>query len=447
MFYSICNSIRLLLRIQPPVLPPTAAWRRLLCIGVLCTAVVGCMPEDGFRHYSGAVGPDLYSRQTIANTSLLNAYTGSICTQAGLVSGGQCVIETPTDWKNFVDMGLYDIDQRCDSFLDGLYYKAKTSDSILAQISDTDSFTAAVLDVTSASEPSIKIVAAAFGLAENTFRNTNKTLLEALDATTVKSLVFRRQHDVKQEIYGTTIWNKPQALHALRTYLRVCMPFAIEMEANALLTTAQRTDQPGKSFITFDSSSAPLGGDAEVDEHRFRPRPTVKSWATVNTSGIPIDPPTAKAIQKALCFPDTAPVGKPHADGQYGDQTEAALKIFKASRAHNYDMKAWRTIKVVLDTSDINTLRENTSCGVGPRNYLERHLYADSKFNARLIAFLKKRYGDSIKDNFSIDDLRTYVQKYKAEPDIKPNISSDPGGMFVDQITPDFYNLMDDFSS
>ncbi|TPN37079.1 hypothetical protein FKO01_07495 [Mesorhizobium sp. B2-3-3] len=428
-------------------LPVVGDFYRFLRIGVLCMAVVGCMPEDGFRRYAGAVGPDLYSKQTVANTALLNAYTESICTQAGLASGGQCAIRTTTDWKNFVDMGLYDIDQRCDSFLDGLYYKAKTSDSILAQVADTGSFSAAVLDATSSSVPSIKIVAAAFGLAENTFRNTNKTLLEALDATTVKSLVFRRQHDIKQEIYGTTVWNKPQALHALRTYLRVCMPFAIEMEANAVLTTAQRTDEPGKSYITFDSNNAPLGGGAKVDEGRIRPRPPVKSWASVNTSGIPIDLPTAKAIQKALCFPDTAPVGKPQANGEYGAQTEAALKIFKAANAHKYDLKEWRDIKVVLDTSDLGVLRDSKDCGVGQKNYLERHLSTDSTFNEALTVFLKKKYGAEIPDNASLDTLRKYIVKYKTDPKISPKISSDPDRMFLDQITPDFYNLFSGFSS
>ncbi|TPI78492.1 hypothetical protein [Mesorhizobium sp. B2-8-9] len=429
MFYPICNSIRLLLRISPLALTPVTAWRRLLFIGLLCTGGVGCMPEDGFRHYAGAIGPDLYSRQTIANTSLLNAYTSSICAQAGLASGGQCVIRTTTDWKNFVDMGLYDIDQRCDSFLDGLYYKAKTSDSILAQISDTGSFTAKILDATSSSTPSIKIVAAAFGLAEDTFRNTNKTLLEALDATTVKSLVFRRQQDIKEQIYSTTIWNKPQALHALRTYLRVCMPFAIEMEANAVLTTAQRTDSPGVSPIVFaQQPAAPLPGNTTVIVKPDRRRPVVKSWASINTSGIPIDLPTAKAIQKALCFSDTL------ANGEYGAQTEAALKLFKVAVARQYQLKGWRKVTVTLDLSDIGKLRENQTCEHGAKNYLERALFENEGFLGSLRTFLKSQYKDAVNDQSTLDQLRELVQKYKDSN----SIDSGPNGMFKNQITPDF---------
>ncbi|TIV96745.1 MAG: hypothetical protein E5V85_16930 [Mesorhizobium sp.] len=415
----------------------TAHRYRSICAVMFCLAVLGCMPEDGFRHYAGAVGPDLYSRQTVANTALLDAYTSNICTQAGLAAGGHCIISTTADWKNFVDMGLYDIDQRCDTFLDGLYYKAKTGDSILAQISDTGNFTASVLDATSSSAASIKIVAAAFGLVENTFRNTNKTLLEALDATTVKSIVFRRQQQIKQQIYSTTIWNKPQALHALRTYLRVCMPFAIEMEANAVLTTAQWTEgDVGKSPIVFREQTGPLGGDATVDVGRGRNRTPVKSWESVNTSGIPIDLPTAQAIQNALCFAGS------QADGKYGDQTEAGLKLFEVTVARQYKSKEWRQASVKLDLSDIGKLRDNQTCEQGARNYLERALFKEG-FLVSLKGFLKSKYGDAVKDTATLDELREFVQKFKDEK----GIDSGPDRMFENQITPDFVAASGIFSS
>lgn len=222
---------------------------------IACLAVSACVPADAFRHYTDAVGPDLYSNRTVNNTVLLRTYTESICAQAGFFSDGQgrCQIVNATDWKTFVDMGLYDIDQRCDTFLDNLYYKDKSQEPILAQISNTRTFTRAVLEATQTSITGLAIVAAAFDLTENTFRNTRQSLLEALDPTTVKSIVFRRQQEIKRQIYGTTISSKPQALHALRTYLRVCMPFTIEMEANAILTSVQRTDEVGESPITFNA--------------------------------------------------------------------------------------------------------------------------------------------------------------------------------------------------
>lgn len=443
MFYSIWNSRGIPPRPQP-VLPFATAWYRLLCIGVLCMAVVGCMPEDGFRHYAGAVGPDLYSKQTIANTSLLNAYTGSICTQAGLVSGGQCVIRTPADWKSFVDMGLYDIDQRCDTFLDGLYYKAKTGDSILSQISDTGTFTAAVLDAASSSEPSIKIVAAAFDLAENSFRNTNNTLLQALDATTVKSLVFRRQQDIKEQIYSTTIWNKPQALHALRTYLRVCMPFAIEMEANAVLTTAQRTDGDiGDSPIVFaQQQNAPLAGNRTVIVKPNRPTgDTAPGWEAANASGSPITLQRAISIQKALCFEADAVPGMPKADGAYGDQTKAALRLFIAAQKNGFDAANWRNNDPKITRVYLGQLTASSEAACGDsKNYLEKVLFKDKTFVVDLKVALK----DSLKDKFvsknssgaelsDIESVRINLGTYRVDK----KFDNGPNGMFAKQVTPE----------
>lgn len=300
----------------------------------LFVLVAGCTSENGYRHYAGAVGPDLYSRQTVNNTSLLNAYTASICTQAGLATGGRCTISTVADWKDFVDMGLYDIDQRCDTFLDRLYYKDKSNEPILAQISDTRSFTAAILDATKSSSVAISIVAAAFDLTESTFRNARGSLLEALDPTTVKSIVFRRQQEVKKQIYSTTISSKPQALHALRTYLRVCMPFTIEMEANAVLTTVQRTGEVGKSPITFDSAqfreslkSTP-GTKADTPPIPDNDPGKIRAPNDMGPFEEDTSPSVHRRFAKAICVPGIADSTLDF--GPEGSSTRQAIKIWES---------------------------------------------------------------------------------------------------------------------
>jgi hypothetical protein len=241
----------------------------------------------------------------VNNSFLLDTYVSNICRQAGLQKAGICVIGGTNDWKVFVDMGLYDIDQRCDTFLDQLYYKDKTYDPILTQISDTRTFTGAVLDATKSTKLAISIVAAAFSLAENSFRNTRGSLLEALDPTTVKSIVFGRQQQIKKEIYGTPIGSKPQALHALRAYLRVCMPFTIEMEANALLTSLQRTGTAGNSPITFDASAfkATLKSTPQSrgDQTTIPPGSLIRSPGDLGTFEESMAPDTHRRFAKAIC--------------------------------------------------------------------------------------------------------------------------------------------------
>lgn len=306
-----------------------AAWWRQLCLLALLALATACNSNDPFRNYAGAVGPDLYTRQTAQNTSLLNAYTSSICAQAGLYTSasGGCTLSTPADWKTFVDMGLYDIDQRCDTFLDGLYYKVKSTGPILAQISNTRSFTRAVLEATKTSNAAIWIVAAAFDLTEATFRNSRTSLLEALDPTTVKSIVFKRQQEVKKEIYRSTISSKPQALHALRTYLRVCMPFTIEMEANAILTSVQRTGEVGDSPIMFENSMAVGSGDFARKQGgsgpggtRIPPSPTDKTVEAMYGPNSNRQLADVHADQKRLC------IATP---GTYGDKTWTAVAIYR----------------------------------------------------------------------------------------------------------------------
>lgn len=286
--------------------------------------IASCSPDYGLRQYANAVGPDLYDGRTIHNTALLHAYTSSLCQQAGIAaSDGRCVINDEKGWKTFVDMGLYDIDQRCDAFLDSLYYKDKSQDAVLAQISGTRSLASSVLNAAAASSVAIRIVAAAFDFSESSFRNVNTTLLQALDPTTVKSIVFKRQKDVKTEIYAASISNLPQALHALRTYLRMCMPFTIEMEANAVLTTFQRTGETGNSLIGF--TDKPQTADS-VPHKPSRSLGTDVNVVALFGAGSAYRPKDVETVQRKLCAEPT---------GKVDEATKAAVSNFREYKKYN----------------------------------------------------------------------------------------------------------------
>lgn len=394
-------------------------------------ALGGCSAEDGFRQYAGAVGPDLYSRQTVRNTALLSAYTANICTQAGLAAGGQCSIGTPNDWKNFVDMGLYDIDQRCDAFLDSLYYKDKTNDAILGQIADTGTFTRAILDITASSATSLKVVAAAFDIAGSTFRNTNRTLLQALDPTTVKSIVFRRQQDIKKQIYGTTISNKPQALHALRTYLRVCMPFTIEMEANALLTSAQWTNRMGESPIEFRAQPR-TSEDIVRKPDRGSTLGTDEQVIAMFGPGSGRTLESVKAVQRKLCAP---------ADGKVGSRTKTAVALY-----YEYKGTAPDAAVLVSDTQAKNILGIPRDCnGDLYLNYAERVYLDAGAWSGFVEVFNKKALPDAQLSAASYDvssrsdsEFRGRIRALKQHLNYQETLAD--GDM--SQITPKFMNVL-----
>lgn len=298
----------------------------LISASLVATLVLvsGCSSEDGYRHYANAVGPDLYSPQTARNTRLLSSYTGSLCAQAGLSSGQGCRLDTTAEYAIFVQMGLYDIDQRCDAFLDTLYYKEKTEGPILEQIAATNTLTRGVMTAAGTSIASFQIVAAAFDFAASSFRNSRKGLLEALDPTTVKAIVFRRQKEIKQEIAGHQISSMPEALHAMRAYLRVCMPFAIEMEANAALTTLQWTDGPGRSPVGFQDSriaEIPTTDSRVGGGGRGIPGDVVKITGGLTDAERDIPQSLGRRIQAMLC------VVPP--DGNFTASTRIQMKEFE----------------------------------------------------------------------------------------------------------------------
>ncbi|WP_269388675.1 hypothetical protein [Hoeflea alexandrii] len=231
---------------------------RLFCLMSTLALVAGCT-KPVMREYANAVGSDLHDSSTTKNTRYLELYSSHLCYQASLpmTEPGSFTKHVcdfgkfkSNEWKSFVDMGVYDIDRRCDAFLESLYYRDKTRGPILEQINDSRSLTRGILEIVVPGSRAISIVAATFDFAESTFLNARDGLLQALDQTTVKSLVYGRQNTLKKEIAEITFTSKPQALSALRAYLRVCMPFTIEMEANAVLTTVQRNNgNAGNSLI------------------------------------------------------------------------------------------------------------------------------------------------------------------------------------------------------
>jgi len=294
---------------------------RTFFIGFLCMFAAGCVADDGFRRYAGAVGPELHSPATERNTPLLATYTSHLCLQAGL---GDCSTRPlgTHELGALVQMGLYDIDQRCDTFLDSLYYKEKTRDPILAQISDVRSITRNVLEATKSTHAAIWIVALAFDLVERSYRNTSSALLDALDPTTVKTLVYGNQRKLKAEIAKARVGSLPEVYHLLRAYLRVCMPHAIEMEANAILTTGQRTSDGsgGTSPILLEAKTADSAATGPARPPRFESEVADENVVALFGPASGRVRAAVRDVQARLCAP---------VDGGVGAQTRTRVQLYR----------------------------------------------------------------------------------------------------------------------
>lgn len=374
-----------------------AAARLTLLISILF--LVSACTEPVARNYANAIGPDLYASSTVKNTRLLEVYSSHLCYQASLpitkpknYANYVCKFEDfkSPHWNSYVQMGVYDIDRRCDAFLESLYYKEKSRGPILRQITNTSAVTREILNIAAVSNSSIRIVAAAFDFASNSFSNVRNGLLEALDQTTVKSIVYGRQKKLKEEIAGATFTSKPQAFNALRAYLRVCMPFTIEMEANAVLTTVQRNGgNAGNSLI-----EAVVGVS----------KPTDPATVGQGTGSIPQTPDTLqkyfgipnftvtrlKIFQRANCSPVAATVGP---------RTRAAITIVEQTlEANNHVV----TVDGFLSDTEYKNIVES-QCSQKFANYFEKISLAGGKTNE--IAYFNNFVAPAYRKVFNTDPI------------------------------------------
>jgi len=161
------------------------------------------------------------------------------------------------------------------------------------------------------------MVGLALGLAANTFTNINSRLLLEIDKTTVQTLVLHRRADFRLDIAAARFNNRPAVIHALRQYLNICTPFAIETDINSTVTVFQ---QGGAAAI---DRRGPLITPATVNA-------AVRAGTIANVREVPIVPfrpkgvDTAKLfftqVQDALCVADRS--------GALNPATEAAIRDY-----------------------------------------------------------------------------------------------------------------------
>ena len=202
----------------------------------------GCSP-NGIDFFNGGVGTDLYAPTVSQSAQLEDVYIGYLCDRAGLQTSGagetlSCAALGPVsnNWTLIVQAGMNDIDRRCDEYLTWLDNRKRSQVPVLKQLSDLSTATQAIMTITGAGANAIGIVGVAFGIATNTFTNINSRLLYEVNHSTVQSIVLGNDNRFRQDLMGVKINNRPAAIYALRSYLRLCMPYTIETQINNAVT-------------------------------------------------------------------------------------------------------------------------------------------------------------------------------------------------------------------
>lgn len=285
-------------------------WRSRMFVGVMIAVVLqGCSNADR-QYFDSGIGTELGYSTLPKQTTSQNDYVRYICQQAGSVN---CAV----DWNTFVQAGMNDIDERCDGYLAWLDARRRSNGAVLDQISDTQTATEAVLIATKAGSLAISLVGTALGFARETFNNVNSRLLMEVNHSTVQSIVLSNQTRFRDDLRTKSIGTRPQAVYALRQYLRICMPFTIETEINNTLTTYAQggTDALDNTSPLVDTAviGAPMAPAGKVEPRPTKVPPTGPQYAIILANPkTAFSEPYIKGVLGKLCAP-SAEQAKPTA--------------------------------------------------------------------------------------------------------------------------------------
>lgn len=415
------------------LLTRVAAWIGLACLLVACNTTDARFLRDG-------VGTDLYTPDSADSAHGEDLYVGFLCRRAGLASP-RSELCTPDpisagQWSAVAQAGLNDIDQRCDAYLGWLDAKRRNIAPGLQQIGDMSTAVDAFLVATGAGVQPLALAAAAFGIARNTFSNFSSRLILEVNHSTVQAIVLSRQNAYRRELLTRRIDNRPAAIHALRNYLRICMPFTIETEINTTITAFERGGPDALSFrrslagpdtVGVSWRGPPVQAGAALSRPAFPPDGrAVASFASLFDASVPAVPSRDQLgrIQSALCVPAeerSAP----------GEKTRALIRIYEASDETDSPADGR------LGTRDIAVLLASGSCARdGGKNYFERRTYGDDA--SELVSYLNHSdRGYTLEPGTKLGDasLRRKVMAVRGDPRLRLGLAV-PASM-SDQVTPD----------
>lgn len=309
--------------------------------GALLASIVatGCNLQNDVRFANEGVGSNLYSSDVQRQYRIQQLYYGYLCGQAalplaGISPEGVPVCDFPVfgtlQWNTLVQAGMNDIDTRCDAYLAWYDSRKRSQRPLISQINTTGRLVNAILLASSPSAATIGVVAEAFGFAAATVNNYHSRLLYEIDTSTLQALVLDNQRTFREGIVDLKFQTKPAVEHALRSYLRICMPFSIETEVNTVLTSVKRTGEPPPPLIGTGTVEAavdatkPRTAEQRVTVVRVTPpppvleTPEVKKLFSVGGYG----ERDLRNLQRALCVPNSQL-------GTVGARTRTAYAIFE----------------------------------------------------------------------------------------------------------------------
>jgi hypothetical protein len=345
---------------------------RFVACAALAAGVAGCNVLE-LQYFREGIGSELYASDSITATQIQDAYLGLICRQAGLptvvnVDGSwSCAIgeTSSSDWALFVQAGMNDIDRRCDGYLAWLDDKRRSNEPFLKQLAATSAATLGIMDAASAGAKAITVTGIAFGLAANTFTNVNARIL-SLEQSTVQSVVIDSQRQYRLNNDTRAVQNRPAAIHFLRNYLRICLPFSIETAVNNTVTVFHRAGPGALTNNTLFTRTVITDSTKRFGRQPQGPQNNAPDILDPHERSLSVD--QIEGFQLALCQTDDGILGR------NGSETRKAIIAYLAeigspsatgAVTRRVSVLLGRAVKLVGDCKKSTKLTDRTPAGVG----------------------------------------------------------------------------------
>ncbi|MCG6207415.1 hypothetical protein LPW26_22435 [Rhodopseudomonas sp. HC1] len=410
-----------------------------LILGLLAAlGLAGCDTTDS-RYFRYGIGTNLYSDDIVQTTQFQDVYLTELCRQAMPVvstNEAQCVglAPTPPTWNLIVQAGMNDVDRRCDSYLAWLDDRRRTNSAVLKELGDAAVAAQGIMRVTGVGANPITLAGLAFGFAANTFTNVNSRLLLEVDKTTVQTLVLRRRDQFRFDMARKVITDRPTAVYALRQYLTICTPFAIETEINTTVTVFQqaggavldRTPALINSETVALRTTAPYTPDTRVDGPRqtgeIKPADIYKGYLeSFNPKADSMS--YVEGVLAALCVPKS----------DYLKPAQVTARIVAFEKWFDQDDPSKITGR--LGRGEIIELNRYGACPAEYRNAYERRELASDGQRKEFAEFLSRVSDGGPVTSTRLSDMRSKIKAVRRSLRME-----DP--VIPDQATPDLLDRL-----
>lgn len=431
---------------------------RVAAAVIVSASLAGCTSPTNSYLLTG-IGSNLTTADIATTTDLQLSYFNHLCRQAGLPvdpanTNTYCNL-LPGDqasWSLVAAQGMNDIDRRCDAYLEWLDNKKRSREPLQKEIGSIETTTQSLIQLTvptaANAVKAISIVGQAFQLLTDTIDNYHSRLLLEVNSSTINSIVLRGRSEFRKYIRDEKIAfnNKPDVEHALRSYLRLCLPFSIEAKINNFSTlgaNGERPDQGGtlgdlpvvrKQLKSNDEFGTGGGGSTG-----FKPG---KDFDKVFVTPANYGRRDLIALQNALCL-------QGQGVGSIGPKTASSIEIFEDTKLGN--LSTTQDIRQPvknnrIDGFEFDFLTAFKACNnTKYKNAFERvnfEIDSPAKTAIRLqslIRVVNVEAGTSIAETADLDnkDLRDAIEKTR----LKLNVS-DYNGFSKNQVTQKLWDAL-----